>query len=76
MSKRMVIERYCPPPIVERDPGLPPLPELPPPDGTMSGMFIGKRVRVGAYSGETLIAFARAYARLALDAAKATEQQR
>lgn len=60
--KRMVIERYVPP-AHRVDDGLPPLPELPPPDGTILGTFVGRRHKWNAWASETVQTFARAYAR-------------
>jgi hypothetical protein len=62
MSKRMVIERYFPP--VERpNDGLSAMPELPPPDGTILGTFVGRRHKWSAWAAETVQTFARTYAR-------------
>jgi hypothetical protein len=60
--KRMVIERYVPPAPPETD-GLPPLPSLPPRDGTIPTKLIGKRIYVDAWARDSINSFAKGYAR-------------
>jgi len=60
MNRRMVIQRYIPD---APDDGLPPLPDLPPPDGSMSTKFIGKRISVDGWARDAMKSFAKGYAR-------------
>ncbi len=61
--KRMVIERYVPPaPPVIAD-GLAPMLSLPPRDGEIPVRFLGKSTRVDGWSSESLVKFAKTYAR-------------
>jgi hypothetical protein len=78
MSKRMIIERYVPAAEPAPSDGLPPMLALPPRDGVMAAMFIGKRIQVDAWMSESIVKFAKGYARtscvalaIELDAVKA-----
>ena len=61
--KRMVIERYVPAAEPARNDGLPPMPALPARDGRMPIKFIGRSSHIDAWGSETVITFARQYAR-------------
>jgi len=62
---RMMIHRYIPD--VPAD-GLPTLPDLPPPDGSMSTKFIGKRISVDGWARDAMKSFAKSYARTCMAA--------
>ncbi len=62
----MTIDRYVPPAPPAPNDGLPLMLPLPPRDGLMRIKFIGKFSLTDAWSSETLVAFAKRYARAAL----------
>ena len=64
--KRMTIQRYVPPAPPESDDGLVSMLPMPPRDGTMRAVFIGKTVHVDAWNSESLARFAKVYARTCL----------
>ncbi len=61
--KRMVIERYVPPAPSAQNDGLAPMPALPAADGKLAIRFIGRRSYIDGFGSETVIGFARTYAR-------------
>lgn len=61
--KRMVIERYVPPAPPAIADGLAPMLPLPPRDGEIPVRFLGKPSRVDGWSSESLVKFAKTYAR-------------
>lgn len=66
MNKRMTIARYTPNADPISSDGLAPMPPMPPRDGTIRTSFIGKQIQVDAYCSDSLVTFAKTYARTCL----------